>query len=213
VSRRLRNRGGVRWVLLPALPARNPPIYGPRTFLRCSPHIFGGRLFKGQRYLLRCDDFFLGMYLFWKAFYHLKQSPRYNQVLTGILPYHGSNQADMITEIRTGKRPSRPIDSGQSRLLQDPVWNVITTGWHHKPNQRCKLSVMYHVFQPPSQRRQLGKILPRIASFFQFLQNPESTIQRQVNEMNEVSPSTSPLHNADTIHSVSRVAHCRIERD
>ena len=40
---------------------------------------------------------------------------------------------------------------------------------------------------------QRAKILPRIASFFQFLQNSESEIQRQVNEMNEVTPFTYTL--------------------
>ena len=44
--------------------------------------------------------------------------------------------------------------------------------------------------RPPKQ--QSGKFLPRIASFFQFIQNPEgeTEIQRQVNRMNEVSLST-----------------------
>jgi len=169
--------------------------------------------YKGERYLFHCDDFFLGMYLFWRPSYCLKQSPRYNQVLTGVLPYHGNSGKDIITEIRAGKRPSRPIDSSQGRLLEDSIWNVITTGWQDQPNQRCELFVMHHVFQPPNQRRRLGKILPRIASFFQFLQNPESEIQRQVNEMNEVSPSIFPLPKADATQSVSRAALCPVRSD
>ena len=145
----------------------------------------------------------------------MKQSSCYNQVLTGVLPYYGSDVGDMITGIQAGKRPSRPIDPSQSRSLQDAVWKVIRTGWRDRPRRRCELSVMYRVFSgaPPSQRRQLGKILPQVASFFQFLQNSGSEIQRQVDEMNRVLSSTSPLPKADTIHSVLRMAHCRIGSD
>ena len=142
----------------------------------------------------------------------MKQLSCYNQVLTGVLPYHGSEE-NLVAEICAGKRPSRPIDSSQSRLLQDPIWNVITTGWHDQPKRRCKLSVMYHVFSQPSQRRQLRKILPRVASFFQFLQNSGSEIQRQVDEMNQVISSTSPLSKVDTIRSVLRTARCQIGSD
>ena len=132
------------------------------------------------------------MYLFWKPSYHLRQSSCHNQVLTGVLPYHGTNVKDMIVDIRAGKRPPRPTDARKSRLLQDSIWNVITIGWRGLPLLRCRLSVMYRILSPPSQQRQLGKILPRVASFFQFLQNSESEIQGQVNEMNGVSSSTSP---------------------
>ena len=132
------------------------------------------------------------MHLFWKPSSYLIQLSRYDQVLTGVSPYHGRGVKDVMTDIRAGKRPSRPIDSSQSQLLQDPVWSVIETGWRDQPRRRCKLSVMYHVFSPPSQQRQPGKILPRVASFFQFLQDSESETQRQVNEMNGVSLSTSP---------------------
>jgi len=137
------------------------------------------------------------------------QWSRDNQVLTGILPYHGSDKKDMVTRIHAGERPSRPIDASKSRLLENRVWDVITTGWHVKPKRRCELSVMYRTFLPPSEQRQLGGIVPRIASFFQLLQNPESEIQRQVNEMNEVSSSTFPLPKADITHSVLRTTPCR----
>ena len=183
------------------------------------------------------------MWLFWKQSYYLIQSPCCNQVLTGVLPYHGSDANDMITRIRAGERPSRPINPSQNRWLQDPVWDVITTGWHDQPKQRCELSVMYHTFSLSSQqevqdfksgdssvqnegdltvpgasqtpKRQLGKILPRIASFFQFPQNSESEIQRQINEVDEVSSSTSPplLLKADTARSVSRTTPCLIRSD
>ena len=214
-SRRLCNWRDVLWALLLASPARSPPIYGPRAFFsRWRWHLFGGRPFKGERYLLRCDDFFLGMYPFWKPSSYLKQSSCYNQVLTGVLPYR-SDGVNIVTEIQAGKRPSRPIDPSQSRSLQDPVWNVIRTGWRNRPRRRCELSVMYRVFSglPPSQRRQLGKFFPQVASFFQFLQNSGSEIQRQVDEMNQVLSSTSPLPKSDTIHSVLRTAPCRIGSD
>ena len=114
-----------------------------------------------------------------------------DQVLTGVLPYHGSSVKGMIANICAGERPSRPINSSQGRLLQNSIWNVINTGWHNRPERRCKPSSMYHTFSQPSQRGQLGKILPRVASFFQFLQNSEPETQKRVNEMNEVSFSAS----------------------
>jgi len=149
-------------------------------------------------------------------------SSRYHQVLTGVLPFHGSDSNGIITRIRAGGRPSHPINPSGNLWLPDPVWDTITTGWHRQPNQRCELSVMYDVLSLSSQqeaqrvkpgrlnaqnsgsvtiaetsrppKRQSRKILPRIASFFQFIQNPESEIQRQVNRMNEVSfpTHTSP---------------------
>jgi len=174
----------------------------------------------------------------------LIQASRYNQVLTGILLYHGSCTNDTFTRIHAGERPSRPIDSSKSRLLEDPVWNVITTGWHDQPNRRCELSVMYHTFSPFGQqeiqnlkpgdvnaqpegkltiaetsqtaKRQPGKILPRIASFFQFLQNSESEPQKRVNEMNEVSFSTSPprlIRKVNTSCSGLRTTSCQIGSD
>ena len=216
MSRRLCDRGDV-WGLIRGLSARNSPTYGPGTYLGRRP-FSGGFPFKRERCLLPCDDFFLSTYFVWKSPYYLKQLSRCGQVLTGILPYHGSNIEEMITDIRAGKRPSRPIDPGQSRWLQDPVWDVITAGWHVQPNQRCELPVMYHTFLPPGQqevqnfklgdtnaqnegnqtiartsqtpKRQFGKALPQIASFFQFPRDSEPEIQRRVNEMNEVRLDT-----------------------
>jgi len=128
----------------------------------------------------------------WKLSYYLIQLSRYDQVLTGVLPYHGTNVEDMLANIRAGERPSRPIDLNQGQLLQDPVWDVITIGWHDKPTRRCRLSAMYRTFSPPSQRRQLGKILPRVTSLFQFLRDSEPETQKRVNEMNEVGFSIPP---------------------
>ena len=138
------------------------------------------------------------MYLLRKPPYHLKldASSRYDQVLTGVLPYHGSDESDMITRIRTGKRPSRPTDASQNQWLQDPTWDVITAGWRDQPTRRCELTVMRDIFVAGTSqipKRQRAKIIPRIASFFQFLQNSESEIQRQVNKMNEVTSFTHIL--------------------
>jgi len=78
---------------------------------------------------------------------------------------------EMITNVRAGKRPSRPTDSGQSQWLQDPVWDIITSGWHDRPEKRCQLSDLDSTFSLSSQ---------------------QSGIQWQVNEMDQVSSSTSP---------------------
>jgi len=159
---------------------------------------------------------------FWKLSYCLKRLLCCDQVLTGALPYHGDDKNEMIASIRGGKRPSRPTGPSRDRRLQDPVWDVIMTGWSHEPEKRCELSVVHDTFVTASQqevysgdlndqndgnlaitetyvpdtggtgRQRRGKILPRIASFFQFLQNSESDLQRQVNEMNSVSSSTLP---------------------
>jgi len=165
------------------------------------------------------------VYLFRKPSRCLIQLSHYDQVLTGVLPYHRYWVGEIIIEIRAGIQPPRPIDSSQGRWLQDPVWKVITTGWSGRPSQRCELSVMYHVFLQPSQqevphvkpgdlnaqsegsltiagtpqttKRPLEKIPPRVALPLQSLQNWESEIQRQVDEMNEVGSSASPFPKAD----------------
>jgi len=61
----------------------------------------------------------------------------------------------MITDIRDGRRPYRPIDASQ---LQDPIWDVITTGWSHEPEKRCELSVMRDTIVTSSQQ---GSLVPR----------------------------------------------------
>jgi len=160
------------------------------------------------------------MYLFWRLSYYLKQPSRYDQILTGALPYRGSNVEEMVTDICTGKRPSRPIHPSGNRWLPDPVWDTITISWHDQPNRRRELSVTYQTLALSSQqgvqhvkpghlntqsdgnltiagtpqkpKRRLGKMRPRISLPLQSLQNWESEIQRQVNEMNEVGSSTPP---------------------
>ena len=112
----------------------------------------------------------------------------------------------MVTRIRAGERPSHPKDPSQNRWLQHRVWGVISTGWSHEPEERCGLSDMHHVFSTFPQweqgdlntpnagelqtaRQVLGK---KISSFFQFLRDTEPEIQKRVNEMNQVSFTTSP---------------------
>ena len=152
---------------------------------------------------------------------HTIRYPRYDQVLTGVLPYDLSNWRDVIACIVGGKRPSRPTDPTQNQWLHGPVWDVIATCWSDKPKRRCKLSVVHHVFSTSapqnaepdrpgdmnvhtnrndSQRvpsigtgvRQRGKLLPRIASFFQFLRGSEPEIERIVGEMDKAGHSASP---------------------
>ena len=80
----------------------------------------------------------------------LIHSPRHDQVLTGISPDDGDDRVNAITNIRLGRRPFRPLDPSQNRWLQDRVWNVIVTCWSDKPEQRCGLSIVYHIFSTPN---------------------------------------------------------------
>jgi hypothetical protein len=84
--------------------------------------------------------------------YNLIQLPCHDQVFTGILPYDDNNKGNVITDIRRGKRPSRPTSPSQNQWLQDPVWDTITTCWSRKPQQRCELSVVYHIFSKSGRR-------------------------------------------------------------
>jgi len=63
----------------------------------------------------------------------------------------------MITRILTGERPSRPRDPNKNQWLQDPVWDVIATGWHNNPDWRCELSVMHNTFSCSQQEIQNAK--------------------------------------------------------
>lgn len=74
----------------------------------------------------------------------------FDQVLTGILAYGDHNGTTL--DIGYHVRPRRPTDPSQNRWLQDPVWDVITTGWNRKPEQRCELSAMYRVFSKHSRQ-------------------------------------------------------------
>jgi len=110
------------------------------------------RTFKKERCLLPCAYILLGASLCRKLSYHLIQSLRYNQVLTGILPYDSNNPSAIARDITGGKRPSRPTDPSQNQWLQDPVWNVITAGWRDVPKERCGLPDVYRAFLTAGQQ-------------------------------------------------------------
>jgi hypothetical protein len=152
------------------------------------------------------------MFLCCKLSYYLVQSPCYDQVLTGILPYGNNNRFRMAYNITYGKRPSRPTDPSQNKWLQDPVWDAIMTCWSDTPKQRYELSIVYHVFSGdgqleagnvrlgelnthhnrdlttagieagPQQRR---RFFPQITSLFQFLRESEPEIEKSVGEMDK----------------------------
>ena len=88
------------------------------------------------------------------------QSPRYDQVLTGVLPYGGTHEVEVLRNVRFGRRSSRPTDLGENQWLQDRVWDTIETCWSNKPEQRYTLSVVYSVFsnygQPEARNIKLG---------------------------------------------------------
>jgi hypothetical protein len=145
----------------------------------------------------------------------LIQSLHCNQVLTGVVPYDDSNRANVINDIKLGKRPSRPTDPGQNQWLQDPVWDTITTCWSDEPGRRHKLPVVHRVFSEYDRRdlsiqvgrnptiqvldiepglQQRGRVLPRIASLFQSLWVSQPEIERLVSEIDKVaSACTFPL--------------------
>ena len=58
----------------------------------------------------------------------------------------------MIKNIRRGERPSRPTDPSQNQWLQPNIWDLIRICWSGKPQHRCELSVMHHVFSTPDPR-------------------------------------------------------------
>ena len=69
-----------------------------------------------------------------------------------MVPYDGRDCFGIAWDAWHGVRPSRPTDTSQTQWLHDPVWNVIAAGWHHKPNKRCELPVMYRVYLTASQQ-------------------------------------------------------------
>jgi hypothetical protein len=125
-------------------------------------------------------------------------------VLTGILPYGDSEKDSVVDDIRRGKRPPRPRDPSQDQGLQDRVWDTIATCWNNEPADRYELSVVYDIFSTPGPQdtqnaksdkpEQRIKIIPRIASLFQSLRNSKPEIERIVDEMDKVGPSTIPSH-------------------
>jgi hypothetical protein len=88
------------------------------------------------------------------------QLPRYNQVLTGVLPYNGGTRGNVINDIRHGIRPPRPASRTQDQWLKDGIWDMILTCWSKKPEQRCELAVVHHAFSTPSLPDALVEFLP-----------------------------------------------------
>ena len=152
--------------------------------------------------------------------YYSIRLPCYDQVLTGILPYNNGDKADVIADIRLGKRPLRPTDPNQNRWLQGHVWDTITTCWSDKPEQRYELSAVYHAFSEYGQQEDQGVeqsnlnthrdrdltipdietgqqprggFLLRVASLFQFLRESEPEIERSVGEMDKAGFPPPPL--------------------
>jgi hypothetical protein len=141
--------------------------------------------------------------------HYLIQLPRYDQVLTGIVPYDDSGFPSIF---RRSKRPSRPTDPSQNQWLQDPVWDTIVTCWSNKPEQRYELSVMHNTFSMPANEtrlRQRGKILQRIASAFRLPRNSEPEIERLVNEMDKVASTCTLPPMANIGSSVWEIPLCR----
>ena len=68
-------------------------------------------------------------------------SPFRYKILTEILPYGAACDSIIIFHIVAGNRPPRPTDT---RWLQDHIWNVITTCWSEKQEQRMAIHVIYN---------------------------------------------------------------------
>jgi hypothetical protein len=92
--------------------------------------------------------------------YYLIQSPCNDQVLTEVLPYGDSDKTKVTANIRRGKRPSHPTDPSQNRWLQGRIWDMITTCWSGKPEQRWELSVVHYVFSTPNYQDALAEVPP-----------------------------------------------------
>ena len=150
--RRLWDYGRVQRFHAPRLQARNTSVYGPGTLPSGrSPRGFPSddrRPLGRERCLLPCNNVLRGVSLYCELSYYLIQSPRFDQILTGVSPY--SDEADVINEIRRGSRPPRPTDPSQNRWLQERVWDMITTCWSEEREKRCELPVIHHVFSTPS---------------------------------------------------------------
>jgi len=124
----------------------------PERFLDKAPYpLVGGSSEESDVYSLAMTSFSVCT-PFGELFYHLKQPSRCNQVLTGVLPYRGDDRIKMTASISGGERPSRPTAPSQIRSLQDPVWDVIMTGWSHEREKRCEISLMHDTFVTASQQ-------------------------------------------------------------
>ena len=127
--------------------ARNASIHGAGTALGGPLSAYDGRRpFRSERCLFSRHVFLRGAYLCYKLSCYLIQPPRYDQVLTGIVPFEDSYVGSVVADIRLGKRPPRPTDPTRNEWLHNHVWDVITTCWSDKPEQRSGLSALHHTF-------------------------------------------------------------------
>jgi hypothetical protein len=62
------------------------------------------------------------------------------------VPFEDSYIGSVVADIRLGKRPPRPTDPARNEWLHNHVWDVITTCWSDKPEQRSGLSALHHTF-------------------------------------------------------------------
>ena len=54
----------------------------------------------------------------------------------GVLPYDDLfHKYDIISGIKSGERPLRPMNRSWNQQLQDSIWDMITTCWSENPKQ------------------------------------------------------------------------------
>ena len=64
-----------------------------------------------------------------------------HKVLTEMLPYKNAQRGLVVFHVMTGDRPPRPHNS---RWLDDQIWNMITTCWSEKREQRWDIHAVYN---------------------------------------------------------------------
>jgi hypothetical protein len=124
----------------------------------------------------------------------------------------------VIDDVRRARRPPRPSDPSQNQWLRGRVWDVITTCWDAKPERRCELSVMHHIFSTPSsQDLLLGfppagcKNLIRLAEefYYTFLVHPlDPALRATLGAMQEYISNVMSRdgHSPPTLSSVDAAA-------
>jgi hypothetical protein len=65
----------------------------------------------------------------------------FHKILTEILPYGNARDGIIIFHVVTGDRPPRPPNA---RWLEDQIWNMITTCWNEKREQRWDIRTVYN---------------------------------------------------------------------
>lgn len=94
-----------------------------------------------------------------------------------MLPYTDGDSSTVAQQIIRGERPSRPMDPRQNRWLQDPVWDVIASGWSVETKRRYKLSVMHKRFftagQHEAQNVKRGNLFTRNYGSHTIVESPK----------------------------------------